>query len=176
MFHIFSFYYMNVSVGSFHIFKPFWVPREEAAILWKVSSKNLSPVTKPQHLRGVKTNPIKFSVGLAGGTRLSSIQSAAMQLPGEGTQNYLLPAPGVGMFAATASHQRTLFTSSLQSTRTDGLCVPCLNKTPSSASNNPQPVIEKLQQNMQMEDPRVTAEEATLTWLTESQWKFWGIS
>lgn len=76
MFHILSFYYMDISVGSFHIFKPFLVPREEAAIFWNVSSKNLSPVTKPQYLRGVKTNPIKFPLGLAGGTRLFSSNAA----------------------------------------------------------------------------------------------------
>lgn len=62
----------DVTVGSFHIFKPFSVPREEAAIFWKVSSKNLIPITQLQHLRGVKTNPIKFSLGLAGRTRLSA--------------------------------------------------------------------------------------------------------
>lgn len=63
---------MDITGGSFHIFKPFSVPREEAAIFWKVSSKNLSLITKLQHLRGVKTNPIKLSLGLAGETKLFS--------------------------------------------------------------------------------------------------------
>lgn len=84
MFHILSFYYMDVSVGS-HIFKPFLVPGEEAAIFWKVSPKNLSRITKPQHLREVKTNPLKFSLGLEEGIKLFSSQSAAMQLAREAT-------------------------------------------------------------------------------------------
>lgn len=46
---------MDASVCSLHIFKPFLAPGGEADILWKICSKNLSPVTKNQHSEGVKT-------------------------------------------------------------------------------------------------------------------------
>lgn len=47
-------------------------PEKRQLFSGKVSSKNLSPVTKPQHLRGVKTNPIKFSVGQQEGQGFSA--------------------------------------------------------------------------------------------------------
>lgn len=164
MFHILSFYYMDISVGSFHIFKPFLVPREQAAIFWKVSSKNLSPITKPQYLRGVKTNPIKFLLGLAGGTRLFSSNAIASWGYSE-----LFTCCQPLVWGHFQPQPPTSEPSSPAACRAQqGLCVLCL------ASNNPQTMTEKLQWNTQMEDPQ--AKEAKLTWLTESQWKFWGIS
>lgn len=56
------------------------------------------------------------------------------------------------------------------------VCVSSLQETPSLDSDNPQTMTEKLLRKlMQMEDTWVASEEATLTWLTESQWKFWRI-
>lgn len=156
------------SMQSPHL-KTFPCPRGEADTLRKACIKNPRPVIKKQQSSSVKTRrKHQVNTRLARVTRLLSSQSELMW------DYVVIPAasPDGGQFMLGAA----FLPAANSRTRTDARV--CLKPAWNSQLGLWQPPDhdrEAVKEAMQMEDTWVASEEATLTWLTESQWKFWRI-
>lgn len=147
MFHILSLYYTDDRVCSLHIFKPFLAPRGEADILWKVCSKNLSPVTKNQHSTGVKTKrKHRVFCEVSKSNKAFNSQSELMQLRlSSNTCSQLLRGDSLQPVQRQPFHQQSCLHQQLADARElMYVCALRLNETPSSDSDNPQTMTEKL--------------------------------